>query len=152
MVIEHEMADPHTPEPVRQWAANPPPWLEILEPKHVEDIPSLGKRGLRGDGDRAIISLAREQGAHAVVMDDLKARHEVKKRGIGPIWTLELLNEAADRGFVNDLSERLEHLEHGTTFYVGEKARAVIEKMKQRDLQRKQARGQPTRTSEVSRD
>ena len=142
VVIEKEMSDPRTPEPVRRWAANPPPWLGILEPKQIEDIPSLGKQGVRGDGDRAIISLAREQGADVVVMDDMKARQEAKKRGIAPLWMLELLEEAAERQFIDDLAQKLDHLEHRTPFYVGEKARAVIEDMKQRDLQRKQTREQ----------
>jgi hypothetical protein len=60
VVIEQEMAAPHTPEPVRRWAADTPPWLEIREPQQVEEISFLGKPGVRGDGDRAIISLARE--------------------------------------------------------------------------------------------
>ncbi len=137
VVIEREMADPHTPEVVRQWATDVPSWLEILEPKHVEDIPALGKQGVRGDGDRAIISLAREEGANVVVMDDLMATREVKRRGIEPIWTLQVLDEAAGRGFIGDLSETLGRLERETTFYVGEKARAVIEDMKRRDVQRK---------------
>jgi predicted nucleic acid-binding protein len=139
MVIEREMTDSRTPEVVRRWAAAVPQWLEILEPRHVEDIPSLGKSGVRGDGDRAIISLAQEEGANVVVMDDVKARREVKKRGIEPLWTLQVLDEAAERGLLNDLPERLEHLERRTTFYIGEKARAVIEDMKRRDLQRRQA-------------
>jgi predicted nucleic acid-binding protein len=139
VVIEREMANPQTPEPVRQWAAGPPPWLEILEPKQVEAIPALGRQGVRGDGDRAIISLAREEGADVVVMDDIKARREVRKRGIEPVWMLEVLDEAAERGFIKGLSAKLEHLERGTTFYVGERARTVIEGMRQRDLQRKQA-------------
>jgi len=79
VVIEKEMSDPRTPETVRRWAANPPQWLEILQPKQAEDIPSLGKEGVRGDGDRAIISLALEKRADAVVMDDLKARRESKR-------------------------------------------------------------------------
>jgi hypothetical protein len=45
----------------------------------------------------------------------------------------------AERGFINGLSERLEHLEHRTPFDVGEKVRAVIEDMRHRDLQRKLA-------------
>jgi len=142
VVIEKEMSDPRTPEPVRRWAANPPQWLEILQPKQAEDIPSLGKEGVRGDGDRAIISLALEKRADAVVMDDLKARRESKKRGIEPLWMLEVLDEAAERGLIDDLGEKLEQLEHRTLFYVGEKARAVIEDMKLRDLQRKQTRAQ----------
>lgn len=39
-----------------------------------------------------------------------------------------------------DIAQKLEYLEHETTFYVGDKARAVIEDMKQRDSQRKQDR------------
>ena len=85
-------------------------------------------------------------------MDDLKARREVQKRGIEPIWTLEVLDEAAERGLINDLPEKLERLARQTTFYVGEKARAVIEDMKQRDLQRKQSRAYPTPTIEPSQD
>jgi hypothetical protein len=33
-----EMSHPDTPEPVRQWAASPPEWLEIKEPAHIEDM------------------------------------------------------------------------------------------------------------------
>jgi predicted nucleic acid-binding protein len=142
VVIQQEMADPHTPEPVRRWAANPPQWLEVLEPKQVEDIPSLGRQGVRGDGDRAIISLARELGAGVLVMDDIKARREAKKCGIESRWMLEVLDEAAERGFIDDLSERLGHLAGRTSFYVGEKARAVIDHMKQRDKDRKLAKEQ----------
>jgi predicted nucleic acid-binding protein len=138
VVIELEMADPHTPEAVRRWAINPPAWLEILEPKLLEDIPALGKQGVRGDGDRAIISLARQERADVVIMEDAKARREVQKRGFKPIWTLEVLDLAAERGVINDIGDRLEQLVYRTTFYVGEKARAVIEEMKRRDAQRKQ--------------
>ena len=84
-----------------------------------------------------IISLAREEGANVVIVDDIKARREVRKRGIEPRWMLEVLDEAAERGLITDLSERLEHLERETTFYVGEKARVVLEDMKLRDFQRK---------------
>jgi predicted nucleic acid-binding protein len=152
VVVEQELADPHTPPPVRHWAANAPPWREILEPRQVEHIPALGRPGLRGDGDRAIISLARQEAADVVVMDDMKARREAKKRGIKPIWTLEVLEEAAERGLVNDLTEKLEYLEHRTSFYVGDKAKAVIEGMKARDRQRQQSRQRVSRPSGPSQD
>jgi predicted nucleic acid-binding protein len=142
VIIEKEMADPKTPEPVRRWAASPPQWLEVIEPRHVEDIPTLGKEGERGDGDRAVISLAREQGADVVVMDDMKARKEAKKRGLEPLWMLEVLDEAAERGLIKDLTAKLEHLENRTAFYIGEKVRVVIEGMKKRDRERKQAHEQ----------
>jgi predicted nucleic acid-binding protein len=140
VVIEQEMADPHTPEPVQRWAADAPRWLEILEPQQLEEIPALGRPGVRGDGDRAIISLARELGADVLVMDDVKARREAKKRGIQPIWMLEVLDEAAEQGLIDGRCERLEHLEGRTSFDIGAKARAVIQDMKQRDTARKLAK------------
>ena len=63
-----EMSHPDTPEPVRRWASSPPPWLEIKEPADIEDIPSLGKRGSRGAGEKAAIALAREERADARVL------------------------------------------------------------------------------------
>ena len=141
VVIEQEMADPHTPEEVRRWATQAPQWLEIREPQQLEDIPSLGKQGARGDGDRAIISLARELRADVLVVDDMKARREAKKGGIESVWMLEVLDEAAEPGLIDDLSETLEHLEFRTSFYVGEKARAAIHAMKARDMARRLAKG-----------
>jgi predicted nucleic acid-binding protein len=82
-VVLAEMSRTEAPEPVRRWAAAPPRWLEVKEPAHIEDIPALGRKGMRGDGDRAVISLAREEGADFVVMDDMKARREARKRA-GP--------------------------------------------------------------------
>jgi predicted nucleic acid-binding protein len=147
-VVLVEMSRPEAPEPVRLWADSPPQWLEVRQPVHVEDIPALGRKGTRGDGDRAVISLAGEEGAHFVVMDDLRARREAKKRGFEPLWTLQVLDEAAERGFIDDTSQKLDHLQHQTNFYVGDKVRAVIEDMKQRDLERKQVREAVIPTSE----
>ena len=120
VVIEKEMQDPATPESVRAWALSPPDWLEIRDPKHVVHIPSLGRTGVRGDGDRAIISLAIEERAAFVLMDDTKARKQViakateHGREMNPLWMLEVLDEAAERGLIKDLPARLATLEHET--------------------------------------
>ncbi len=134
-----EMNHPATPERVRRWAASPPEWLEVKQPLHIEDIPALGQKGTRGDGDRAVISLAREEGADFVVMDDIKARRAAKTRGCEPLWMLQVLDEGAERGFIGNLSQKLEYLEHQTSFYIGERARVIIADMKERDLQRRRA-------------
>src|SRR5262249_7544114 len=139
VVTEKEMSDPSTPEPVRRWAANPPAWLEVRDPKHIEDIPSLGREGERGDGDRAVSSLAIEERADSVLMDDNRARKQVIAKGkehgqtMEPLWMLEVLDEAAERGLIHDLPERLAALEQ-TRFYIGKEARQVIEGMLRRDL------------------
>jgi predicted nucleic acid-binding protein len=143
-----EMRRPETPELVQRWAASPPQWLEVKQPSHIENIPALGQKGTRGEGDRAVIALAREERANFVVMDDMKARREVRRRGAEPLWMLQVLEEGAERGFIDDIFRKLEYLEHHTTFYIGAKARVVIEDMKQRDLERKQAQEQGRQTRE----
>jgi predicted nucleic acid-binding protein len=132
-----EMSHPDTPEQVRQWAASPPGWLEIKEPTHIEDIASLGKRGLRGAGEKAAIALAREEQSEAILMDDKTGRREARKRGLEPLWMLSVLDDAAEQGLVTDLSQKLDHLEQSTSFYVSTECRRVIEDMKRRDRERR---------------
>jgi predicted nucleic acid-binding protein len=144
-----EMSRPDTPELVRRWASSPPRWLEIKEPAQIEEIPSLGKKkDVRGAGEKAAISLAREERADVILMDDNTGRREAEKRSLQPMWMLQVLDEAAKRWIIDDLSEKLEHLEHRTAFYVGETARAVIEDMKQRDLERKRLAQEQERDQE----
>jgi predicted nucleic acid-binding protein len=144
VVVEKEMSDPRTPAPVRAWAQSPPDWLEVRDPTQVLHIPTLGTTGVRGDGDRAAISLAIEVQADYVLMDDTKARKQVvvkaKEYGLKmqPVWMLEVLAEAAERGLVADLEQKLEHLEQRTPFYVGNQARQVLDAMLRRDHERKQ--------------
>jgi predicted nucleic acid-binding protein len=73
-------------------------------------------------------------------MDDKRARREARARGLHPVWTLTVLDEAAERGLIPDITERLEHLEHKTPFRINRECKAAIESMKQRHLERKQAR------------
>jgi hypothetical protein len=61
---------------------------------------------------------------------------------------LQVLDEAAERGLIDDVSQKLEHVQTQTNFYVGDKVRAVIADMKQRDLHRKRARESAVPTSE----
>ena len=77
-----------------------------------------------------------------ILMDDKRARREARARGLHPVWTLTVLDEAAERGLIPDIAERLEHLEQKTPFRMNRECKAAIESMKQRDLERKQAREQ----------
>jgi predicted nucleic acid-binding protein len=133
-----EMSHADAPEEVRRWAISPPQWLEIKEPALIEDIPSLGKKGSRGAGEKAAIALAREAQADLILMDDKSGRREAIKRGLRPVGMLSVLDEAAEQGFVGDLPQKLDHLEQRTRFYVSKECKQIIEKMKQRELERKQ--------------
>ena len=136
-----EMSHPNTPDQVREWAASPPSWLEIKEPAHIEDIPSLGTKGLRGAGEKAALALAQEVRAEAILMDDRTGRREAKTRNIEPLWMLSVLDEAAEQRLVTDLSQKLVYLEQKTTFYVSRDCKRIIEGMKRRDLERKRTQG-----------
>jgi predicted nucleic acid-binding protein len=145
-----EMSHPDTPEPVRRWALAPPQWLEIKEPAHIEDIAALGRKGMRGAGEKAAIALAREERADAILMDDKTGQREAKKRGLHPVWMLSVLDEAAERGLVSDLPEKLDHLVQKTRFYVSKECKQVIESMRQHDMQRKLAESPPEQKDEPS--
>jgi predicted nucleic acid-binding protein len=143
VVVDRELSNPSAPEVVRRWAASPPAWLDGRDASRIEPIPSLGLVGFRGDGDRAVISLALEIGADFVLMNDLRARREAKARRLSTLWTLEVLDVAAERGLVGDLADRLDTLVQNTNFHVGEKARRAIEAMKRRDFERQRDPTQP---------
>jgi predicted nucleic acid-binding protein len=48
-------------------------------------------------------------------MDDKDGQREARKRGLRPVWMLTVLDEAAARGLVSDLSERLDDLLQNTS-------------------------------------
>jgi predicted nucleic acid-binding protein len=135
--VIREMLHPDTPEAVRRWASSPPPWLEVKEPAQVEDIPALGKKGSRGAGEKAAIALALEERADAILMDDKTGQREAKKRGLRPVWMLTVLADAAEQGLLADLSEKLDHLERNTRFYISKECKRIIEGMKERDRERR---------------
>jgi hypothetical protein len=69
------------------------------------------------------------------------ASRRVDKRTEKPVPSPCLLViSPAWRGSIHDISERLERPKHRTTFYVVGKVRAVIDDVRQRDMQRKLAR------------
>lgn len=131
-----EMSRPSTPEVVRLWAAAPPPWLEIREPTCMVSIPSLGKKGARDAGEITAISLAVEVRSDFILMDDRIGRREASNRGLRPLWTLQILDEAAERGLLLDIDDKLDRLEHDTPFFVGDAARAAIGAIKRRAAER----------------
>jgi predicted nucleic acid-binding protein len=76
-------------------------------------------------------------------MDDRIGRREARKRGLEPLWMLSVLDGAAEQGLVTDLPQKLDHLEQSTSFCVSSECKRIIEDMKRRDRERKQAHDQP---------
>lgn len=89
-----ELKHPVAPKPVRDWAANVPPWLEILNPKTRIVLPQLDA------GESEAIALAIEVRAEVVLMDDHAGRQEAVRRGLRVAGTLSVLDEADHAGLL----------------------------------------------------
>jgi predicted nucleic acid-binding protein len=108
-----ELSRAGTPPPVRDWVQTPPTWLEVRAP--VQDDP-----GIRlGMGERQAICLARELKADLLLIDDRKARHLAEHEGLSVVGTLNILQAAAERGWL-ELVETIEKLRR-TNFHVSER-------------------------------
>lgn len=89
-----ELAHPMAPQPVRDWAINAPPWLEVLNPRTSIMLVQLDA------GESAAIALATEVHADVVLIDDHAGRAEAVRRGLKVAGTLSVLDEAEQAGLV----------------------------------------------------
>ena len=92
--VFHELQQPNTPPPVRQWATKLPEWVVMQSPKAMNlklDIDA---------GELEAICLAQEIHADAVLMDDRAGRNAAIQCGLAVVGTIGLLEQAAARGLV----------------------------------------------------
>jgi predicted nucleic acid-binding protein len=94
-------------EEVRQWAAQPPTWLRVLEPRAIDPSLMLGK------GESAAISLALELRRHNeavyLLIDERSGRAAARRLGLSLLGTLTVLGEAGKLGLI-DLPDAIERL------------------------------------------
>lgn len=86
-------------------------WVELRSlaaSSPVDDLP-----GSLGQGEKEAIALCRELQSWLLV-DDPAARREAKARGIPLISTLDILDEAKDRGFIAAVAPVLDSLIRNT--------------------------------------
>ncbi len=102
--VQAELIDPRTPQSVRGFVANPPPWLTVRSPQKVDRIPPLDR------GEEAAISLARELRADALLIDERDGRRAAMALGIPVLGTVGVLDVAADRKLIdlNAVTARLQ--------------------------------------------
>lgn len=125
-----ELQRDRTPQPVKDWIDSQPSWLVVKQPSLVLDdvAKSLGK------GEREAIALAIELMADALLLDDKRAKNEARRRNIPVITILNILETAAERGWL-DLPEAIARLRR-TNFYLP--AGDVIEEALERDRRRRE--------------
>jgi len=118
--VYEELTAPETPELVRSWIANRPPWLEVSSEVPVTD----SKLSELHEGERDAIALAEHLRADAVMIDERAGRREAEIRGLIVIGTLGVLASARERGLVN-LAEAIDRLRQ-TSFHASPKLLAII--------------------------
>jgi predicted nucleic acid-binding protein len=89
-----ELKHPVAPKPVRDWADNPPKWVEVLSPKSSLILPQLDL------GESEAIALATEVYAEVVLIDEQPGRQEAIRRGLKVAGTLSVLDEADQAGLI----------------------------------------------------
>ena len=100
------------------------PWAKIVEPKQM---PSEWFALDLGMGEVAAMSLALENSARVVILDDLLARRTAQAAGLNVWGTLRILLEAKTIGLITEIRPHVEHL--------GSSGMYLSESIKQRILQ-----------------
>ncbi len=111
--IVEELQRSRAPLTVREWAASPPPWLRVTNPKTALDA------SIRLDpGEAQAIALAKELQADVVLIDERKGRSVAKVLGLATVGTLTVLEMAAELGLL-ELGAAV-HALRQTTFHIAD--------------------------------
>jgi len=102
------------------------PWLEVTPVAQVQPVRGLHK------GETEALHLALERKADAVLMDDMDGRAAARRLGIVTIFTLAILELAAEKGFL-DLPLAIAKLRQ-TSFFVSDQ---ILSAALDRDRQRR---------------
>jgi predicted nucleic acid-binding protein len=110
-----ELRAARSPQPVKDWMARPPAWLQFI-PVTAEEIATV--IDTLDLGERAAIALAERLQADFVLIDETEGRAEAMRRSLRVTGTLGVLRAAAEEGLV-DIRDVLAKLST-TNFYVDE--------------------------------
>lgn len=99
-VVQAELTARRAPSAVRDWIAEPPPWIEMREASIdlFNSDPLL--KGIHA-GERAAITLAATLQANLLLMDDRKGVRAARRKGLRVTGTLGILELAARGGLVD---------------------------------------------------
>lgn len=105
--VRDELADIGSPLMVRDWIADPPPWLDVRPT--TSDKPVAKSFSALDPGEIAAISLAIELRADLLLMDDREGVIAARQHGFTVTGTLGVLSLAAERRLL-DLAEAFDRL------------------------------------------
>ena len=117
--VATELANTRTPEPVKQWMARRPDWVEVCAPPPIHlCAPDLD------EGERQAIELARYLKISLILIDDAVGRLEARSCGLGVLGTVGILERAAQLGLL-DFAPVFAELEK-TNFHMSTSFRQLI--------------------------
>jgi predicted nucleic acid-binding protein len=97
--VRDELIHPEAPSAVREWAVEPPDWIEIRpSPSASHDDPVLQKLD---SGERAALALAEMVRADLLLIDDREGVVAARSKGYAVTGTLGVLDLAARRGMID---------------------------------------------------
>lgn len=94
--VRRELQAGETPDPVRQFVAAAPSWLEV---RSAPDVPSTLLHLDSGEGEA--LALALSVGANFVLVDERKGRQAAEDHGLQAYGTLGVILVAAERKLVS---------------------------------------------------
>jgi predicted nucleic acid-binding protein len=122
--VLEELEHPSAPQPVRDWASQTPPWLEVRSPERAVAFPHLDL------GESQAIALATEMRAEVLLIDEQAGRQEAARHGLRVAGTLAVLDEADQAGLI-DFEEAIARLRQ-TSFRVSQAVLADINRRRSR--------------------
>lgn len=110
--VLRECKHPQAPAGLRAWAASLPKWVLVDKAREID--PDLG---FLDDGEAAALTLGRRLGADLLLIDERVGRQCAKKLGFAVAGTLNILAQAATRGWL-DYHAEVARLRQETNFRV----------------------------------
>lgn len=120
-----ELRHANAPPLVKEWARNLPAWVSVKSPVKLDTSIKVDQ------GELEAICLAREIGAAAVLMDDLKGRNAALRCGLRVTGTLGILEIAASRDWL-DLPDAIRKLQQTGARIDARLVAAILERDRQR--------------------
>jgi len=124
-VVRDELLRNPTPQKVKDWMTNPPPWLKMEPVSRYLPVAHLHP------GEAAALQLALETKTPAVLMDDLNGRAAARQLGLAVIGTIGVLERMAETELI-DLPATVGKLQRTNFFVSPDLLIAALERDRQR--------------------
>ena len=127
-LVLDELLHSSTPQKVKDWMENAPPWLKIEPVINLRPLDRLHK------GESAALQLALQTRASTILMDDLDGRFAARRLDLIPVGTLGVLERMAELGIM-ELYAVIAKLRRTNFFISPELLDAALERDRRRRIQ-----------------